>query len=110
MISILQRVPDVEVLFEFNGTRKTPIIDGYRPMHLVTEDYLTTGVHHYYKVNTVSPNGTIKGTITFITPEAYPKCLWIGKRISIQEGERIVGYATITKIYNAILENENTNR
>ena len=96
--------PDVEVIFEFNGTRKNPVWDGYRPAHLVNDHYLTTGVHHYYNVDSISPNGTAKGTITFLTPEAYPNCLWIGKKINIQEGERIVGYATIITIYNKLLE------
>ena len=96
--------PDVEVVFEFNGTRKTPAADGYRPAHLVKDNYLTTGVHHYYDVNQVLPNGIAKGTITFLSPEAYPHCLWIGKKINIQEGARIVGYATILKIFNPILK------
>lgn len=100
------KLPDVEVLFEFNGTRKTPVADGYRPAHLVTENYLATGIHHYYEVDSVLPNGTAKGTITFITPKAYPHCLWIGKSINIQEGERIVGHATIMDIYNSVLENK----
>ena len=99
----MNEIPDVEVIFEFNGTRKNPANDGYRPAHLVVENYLTSGVHHYYGVDSVPTNGTAKGTITFISPEAYPHCLWIGKKINIQEGERIVGYATITKIYNPIL-------
>ena len=73
--TIFDREPDVEVLFEFVGIRKNPAADGYRPMHLVTGDHLTTGVHHYYNVQTVAPNGAAKGTITFITPEAYPHCL-----------------------------------
>ena len=95
--------PDIEVIFEFVGTRKNPIYDGYRPNHLITDNYLTSGTHHYYDVNEIAPNGIAKGTITFITPEAYPNCLWIGKKINIQEGERIVGYATITRIYNSLL-------
>lgn len=98
--------PDVEVLFEFNGSRKTPAADGYRPHHLIIDSNLTTGVHHYYDTQTVSPNGTAMGTITFITPEAYPHCLWVGKKINIQEGERIVGYATILTIFNPILLGE----
>ena len=97
-------LPDVEVLFEFNGTRKGPVFDGYRPAHLITDNYLTTGVHHYYEVDSVSATGVAKGTIAFISPEAYPHCLWIGKRINIQEGERIIGYATILDIYNPILK------
>ena len=99
----IDQKPDVEVVFEFNGTRRYPAGDGYRPNHLVTDNYLTTGIHHYYDVQTVPTDGTAKGTITFITPEAYPHCLWVGKRINIQEGSRIVGYATILKIFNPLL-------
>lgn len=105
-MNIINRAPDVEVIFEFNGTRKRAVFDGYRPAHLVTDNYLTTGVHHYYDVDSVPPNGTVKGTITFISPEAYPRSLWIGKKINIQEGAHIVGYATITDIYNPILLSE----
>lgn len=104
--TIFDQEPDVEVLFEFIGTRKHPAADGYRPHHLMTGDYLTTGVHHYYDVKTVPPNGTAKGTITFISPEDYPKSLWVGKKINIQEGEHIVGYATILKVINPILLGE----
>ena len=95
--------PDVEVLFEFNGTRRTPARNGYRPVHQVMDGYLTTGIHQYYDVQEVPPNGTVRGTITFLTPDAYPNCLWIGKKINIQEGERVVGYATILVIFNPIL-------
>lgn len=101
--TIFEENPDVEVIFEFNGTRKNPAADGYRPAHLITGDYLTTGIHHYYGVSSVPTNGTAKGTITFLSPEAYPHCLWIGKKINIQEGARVVGYATITKIFNSLL-------
>ena len=103
-MNINDRNPDVEVTFYFNGSRKTPICDGYRPAHLVKDDYLTTGVHHYFCNNPIQPDGTTEGTITFLTPEVYPKCLHIGKKIQIQEGERVVGYAVINKILNPILE------
>ena len=103
---VFDREPDVEVVFEFVGIRRNPATDGYRPMHLVTDNYLTTGVHHYYEVQTVPPNGTARGTITFITPDAYPHCLWVGKKINIQEGEKIVGYATILKVLNPDLLGE----
>lgn len=105
----MNNVPDVEVLFEFNGTRSTEATNGYRPAHLVDSNYLTTGIHHYYGVDSVPPNGTAKGTITFLTPEAYPHCLWVGKKINIQEGARIVGYATIINIFNPLLLKENEN-
>ena len=103
----MNKSPDVEVIFEFNGTRMNSVSDGYRTAHLIVDDYLTTGIHHYYDVDSVPPNGTAKGTITFISPEAYPHCLWIGKIINIQEGARIVGHAIITDIYNPLLRLEN---
>ena len=50
----LEAPPDVEVLFEFNGTRLTPVADGYRPDHAIIEGYIiTTGIHHYYDVKEV---------------------------------------------------------
>ncbi|MBQ7291018.1 MAG: hypothetical protein IJW76_04740 [Clostridia bacterium] len=101
--TIFSKEPDVEVLFEFNGVRTHPAANGYRPHHLVAENHLTTGIHHYYDVQAVPPDGTAKGTITFISPESYPNSLWVGKKINIQEGERIVGYATILKVLNPVL-------
>ena len=101
---MMQWEPHIEVIFEFNGTRKHPVRNGYRPSHLVTDTYLTSGAHQYYGVDAVPPKGSAMGTISFITPEAYPHSLWVGKRIRIQEGAHIVGYATITKIFNPILQ------
>ena len=100
----MNKTADVEAIIEFNGTRLAPANDGYRPVHLIMNDYLTTGIHHYYGVKNVAPNSSAKGTITFLTPELYPHCLWIGKKIAIQEGHRVVGYATITEIYNEALK------
>lgn len=65
--------------------------------------WLHMDFQHYYGVDSVPPNGIAKGTITFLSPEAYPHCLWIGKKINIQEGARIVGNATINKIFNPLL-------
>lgn len=77
--------PDIEVLFEFNNVRKGVTQSGYRPSHLIKENYLATGIHNYYNVLEVPPSGKAKGTITFLTPEEYPNCLWVGQTIKIQE-------------------------
>ena len=53
-----ERQADVEVYFEFNGSRKSFMKSGlYRPGHLVTEDYITTGVHYYYDSGKRQSNG-----------------------------------------------------
>ena len=101
----MNRKEDVKVIFQFNGKRRFPVQSGYRPVHLIKDDYLTTGVHRYFNVQEVAPNGSAEGTITFITPEAYPHCLWVGKKIGIYDGPRdIVGVATVMEIYNPLLE------
>ena len=98
------RQPDAEVIFEFNGVRKSFVKSGYRPGHLVTDDYITTGVHRYYETDIVAPDGKAIGTITFLTPEFYQHCLWKGKKIQILEGARVVGYATILEVFNPVLK------
>ena len=96
--------PDIEAIITCK--RKIPFYNGYRPEHLVKEYYLTTGIHQYYGVECI-PNGeSALGTITFITPEAYPHCLWEGKAINIQEGSNIVGRAVIIRIFNNLLKKE----
>lgn len=92
--------PDVEAIFEFLEYKK--ICDGYRPHHLIYNDYLTTGLHRYYKTSDEF-NDKIVGTINFITPEYYPNSVWIGKKIPMYEGSKLIGYAIITKIFNEIL-------
>jgi len=100
--------PDVEaeitLLPTIEGGRETAARSGYRPAHKVREDYLTSGMHQYIGCDAVLPGQTVRGTITFITPEAYPHCLWVGRVIDIQEGSRVVGRARITKIMNVLLE------
>lgn len=44
-----------------------------------------------------------QATVLHIWPEYYPRTLWIGRVLTIQEGSMIVGYAEITQIYNDIL-------
>lgn len=98
----MQFVYDVEAMFHFIGDKKNNIYEGYRPAHMIQEGYLTTGVHSYY--NTQDNADEIKGMITFISPEDYPNCLWVGKKIEMYEGSKIIGYATITQIFNPKLE------
>jgi elongation factor Tu len=101
-------MPDVEAEISFisteEGGRQGPAFSGYRPAHKVREDYLTTGTHNYIGCDQVFPGQTVCGSITFITPEVYPRCLWIGREIDIQEGSHLVGRARITKILNPLLE------
>lgn len=69
---MMNRKPDVEAEVTFlsteEGGRKTPIVSGYRPNHLIKPDYLTSGQHEYLDVNQVFPGQTVCANIWFITP------------------------------------------
>lgn len=89
---------DIRVLFKFQNNIVHK--NGYRPAHLIFENYLTTGLHTYDK-ETIEDE--INGTIKFISPEDYPHCLWIGMEIKMYEGSRNIGIAIVQEIYNEIL-------
>jgi len=99
--------PDIEAEVTFlkteEGGRSIPAFSGYRPNHLVKDDYLTSGTHEYIEKEEVQPGEMANARITSITPEYYPHCLWIGKVINIQEGGHLVGHAKITLIMNELL-------
>lgn len=90
--------PDVEAEIVFTDDRTHS--NGFRPTHKLENGYLTTGMHQYYK-NVGSQHRM--GTITFITPEAYPHSMQIGSVLPLYDGNKQIGYATITKIFNYIL-------
>ena len=98
----MQLQPDVEAIFDFRECKERNLYEGYRPAHLIYKNCLTTGIHNYYNLEACSVK-ELKGTITFLSPEDYPASLWIGKRIPMFEGKKLVGYAIITNIFNPIL-------
>lgn len=99
-----ERMPDVEVVITFNGVRRTPARSGYRPAHDLGGGRVLGGIHHYFDVDEVAPDGKARGTIAFFTPEALAASIQCGMQFPIQEGARIVGMATVVKILNPVLK------
>lgn len=103
-----QRQPDVEAEVTFlsseAGGKTNAVKSGYRPVHQVLDNYLTTGNHEYVDRSEVWPGETVLAHIWFVTPEAYPACMWIDRTVRMQEGSRLVSHAKITKIFNKVLE------
>lgn len=85
------------------GGRKKPFFNGYRPNHLIKPDYLTSGTHAYIDQDSIQPGSCAEGYIDFVTPEFYPESLWVGRKIRVQEGNRLVGIARILEVYNKLL-------
>ena len=103
------RQPDIMAEIYINkeelGGRK--VFSGYRPQHSIMINYETSGEHEYICKDFIEPGESGIAYIRFITPEVYPKSLWIDRVIEIKEGSRIIGNAKVLKIYNKILESEN---
>ena len=101
------REPDIEARVNYISTalggRAGPVFSGYRPNHLVKPDYLTSGHHEYLDTSQVNPGESAIAHIWFLSPEAYPHSLTVGQSINVQEGNRLVGYAIVTKIFNPLL-------
>ena len=102
-VSVYERSPDIEAIFEYNGVRKRNVYDGFNPVHMLPNGYLTSGLHRYLNAEVIQSDGVAIGTITFVTPDSYPNCLKIGSVIPIYDFPNIIGYATVTKILNPIL-------
>ncbi len=105
--TMIAREPDIEAIVSLlptaSGGRSGPAFSGYRPAHLVMDGLLTSGVHEYHGVDRVLPGESVRATITFLAPEEYPGCLWEGRVLSVQEGGRVVGQATVIRILNPVL-------
>lgn len=92
--------PDIRVRITLK--RDEPVCSGYRPTHLIG-DYLTTGMQIYFKDGELRSGESVEGTITFISPEAYPHSLENGMEIPFYEGNRNTGCAYVLEIYNEVM-------
>jgi translation elongation factor EF-Tu-like GTPase len=92
------------------GGRHSIAFSGYRP-HVKFDDidFYTSGEQIYVTKGIVSPGE--KGVMTrirILTKEPFHKKLFVGKKFTFGEGQRIVGTGKIVEIYNDDLKNENT--
>ncbi|MCL2587042.1 MAG: hypothetical protein FWE31_02260 [Firmicutes bacterium] len=85
---------------------RNPFYTGYRPAFAIHNNYITSGEIRLLGTNQVKYREEIEAQIRFLTPEVYPKCLWVGKKIAFQEGAEIHGFAIITEILNKSLESD----
>lgn len=95
---------DIKASLEDLGVRKTPIFSGIRPTIKVKEDYLSSALIEF---ESEMVDGFVESVnIMFVSPEYYPKSLWVGKRLEVYEGARVVAYVTVTEIVNKILDSD----
>lgn len=82
---------------------RTPFKSGYRPVFAIHKNYNTTGEIKLIGDDWLPFMISKEAFIRFLSPEVYPKSIWIGKEIKFYEGKRVTGVARITEIINGIL-------
>jgi hypothetical protein len=76
---------------------------GYRPQHLLHENYQSSGIHTYPDREFVIPDEPVPVLVRLISPEVYPCCIWDGRVLSVFEGSLLVGVLTIVRVLNESL-------
>jgi hypothetical protein len=98
---------DVQVRFTLlslsEGGRSKPAIRRYSPHFAIRSRYLTSGRLVDLQPDPLAPGETGTAEVRFLEPEAYPGTLWLGRELSVQEGERPVGTATVLAVHNPLL-------
>lgn len=93
---------DIKAKLEDLGVRHTPIFSGIRPAIQIKDDYMTTSIVEF---EGQMEYGKLKDVVVmFISPEYYANSLWIGKKMEVYEGAKVIGYLTVTEIVNAVLD------
>ena len=103
--SEMNMAPDFEGTFYVlpSDGRRTPVRSGYRPQHLIHENYQSSGDHTYPDQEWVNLGETARVHVRLISPACYPNCLWEGRVLQVLEGQKLVGLITITCIFNEVL-------
>ena len=82
------------------GGREGSVLSGYRPQHLLHDNYQTSALHQYEDTDELHPGQAATTKVWFITPEVYPRILWPGRVISVFEGSKRVGSLRVTEVLN----------
>lgn len=100
-------IRDIEAIVKNCRQSGRSIRTEYRPCFDIHKDYSTTGVIYFLdSEKELKVNEETKCLISFLSPEVYPKSLWVGKKIVFKEGNNQTGYAIVTKILNGILKSD----
>lgn len=96
---------EAEVVFltTAEGGRINPPLTGYRPDHNFGLDTLNCAQHEYPENTLVEFGKPVLTKMRLLAPEFQSNRLYIGFKFTVQEGGRIVGNGTITKIIDETL-------
>lgn len=101
--------PDIEAEIYFlpteQGGRRSPAFSGYRPTHDFHIPGMFNDAHHeYIGRQQVPPGETALAQLWLLAPEFQVGRLYPGFNFTVQEGARIIGRGTVTKVLNVTLQ------
>ena len=102
-MTFFDRDHDIEARIVFltteAGGRTTPVMSGYRPNHdFGIPGVLTDAQHEYTDKDVVCPGETVTARLWFVRPDFQAGRLLVGMSFAVQEGGRMVGNGTITRV------------
>ena len=71
---------DIEAKIVNSRRSRTPIYDKYRPVFSIHKSYLTSGEITLVNQGELRYGEESLSLIRFLTPEVYPKSIWVGKK------------------------------
>lgn len=97
----MNRPRDIEAEITFlpteHGGRRGPAFDDYRPqLYYAGHDWDAS--HEYPDVGQVNPGDTVRAYLCLLSPQAHAGKLKPGTAFLIREGQRVVGYGSVTRI------------
>jgi len=102
------RPPDLIVNFSLAAHRSDgslkEVISGYRPIYKVCADYWSSAHHEFVDATGVCTGQQRKAEVWLLSPEAYPHTFWIGRRVEVAAGSRVVGVVDVLQILSPLLE------
>lgn len=106
------RQPDIEVAFELTSLRSDGstkvVLSRYRPIYEIRVDYWTSAHHEFIGVDAVRTGERVLAKVWLLSPQAYPRSLWDGRKLRVAEGPKLVGMAEVLKIVNPALRTKDS--
>jgi translation elongation factor EF-Tu-like GTPase len=104
----MAREADIEVEISFlsteEGGRRGFASSKYCPQYVIGEGLVTGGAHQFIDVERVYPGESALALVWFLSYESIPSTLWVGRKLRVQEADKLVAHAEVTKILNESLQ------
>jgi translation elongation factor EF-Tu-like GTPase len=97
----MHRAKDIEAMITFlpteHGGRSGPAMSEYRPQfYYAGHDW--DAIHTYPEIESVEPGQTVRAYLAFLSPEQHVGRVLPGMPFLVREGQRVVGYGTVTQV------------